>query len=345
MNKPPLICFHHSGKYLYSEKYEHLKNIDLEILDEPALKVFQIDYEFGQKNLEKKISLYPTPGFQVYIPKDYELLNDEELKVKIENSLFEKKSNFLPLVDKKTYEEHLQSILEKIAWGYFYQVNYTLPFKAEFKGETLGIFKEYHQNIRGDFHAHLPGEDFSLISLSPELFLKKEKDSLLTRPIKGTNKAKEPLLKSEKESAELSMIVDLLRNDLNTLADKRSAEVLKHREILDLGHLFHTYSEITAQSSLPLSQILKKMLPGGSISGCPKQEACITLNHLEPFKRHAYTGIIGITEGQNALMSIAIRTFIATAQGELFYHSGGGIVFDSNIQEEYEELLLKASRI
>lgn len=341
----PLICFHPSKKYLVSVDYSIESQPNLEKLDTPSPKVFHIDYEWGQNLPHDKIPLYPSQGFKIYDIHSYELLDSSELLKQNWMGSYQKTKDFSPLISKEFYQKAVKEVLQKISLGYFYQLNYTLPFQANFDGNEWGIFKHYHKLFSGDFHALLPDETYSVISLSPELFLEKKNKELTTKPIKGTAQTAEAILHSEKENAELSMIVDLLRNDLNAVADLMPAQVLQHRAIMDLSHLVHTYSEISAQTSLPLSQILKKMLPGGSISGCPKKEACLTIHDLEPYRRQAYTGIIGFSEGTNALMSIAIRTFIATKEKKIYYHSGGGIVFDSKWEKEYDELLLKASRI
>lgn len=341
----PLICFHPSKKYLVSVDYSIESQPGIEKLDTPSPKVFHLDYEWGQELPQDQVSLYPSPGLKIYHLRSYELLDSEELLKKDWAGSYQKTKEFSPLITKEFYQKAVQEILQNISLGYFYQLNYTLPFQANFEGNEWGIFKHYHKLFSGDFHALLPDKAYSIISLSPELFLEKKEKELITKPIKGTAQTAEAILQSEKENAELSMIVDLLRNDLNCVADLAPAKVLQHRAIMDLGHLVHTYSEISAQTSLPLSQILKKMLPGGSISGCPKKEACLTISDLEPYRRQAYTGIIGFCEGSNALMSIAIRTFIATKENKIYYHSGGGIVFDSKWEKEYDELLLKASRI
>lgn len=341
----PLICFHPSGKYLRSVDYSIIAKPSLEKLNSSKPKVFQIDYEWNQDLPQNKDGLYPTQGLKFYELNSYTLFDSNELLNQNAEGDYFKRSEFTPLISKEIYKSAVQEILRKISLGFFYQLNYTLPFQANFEGTEWGIFKHYHSLFSGDFHALLPDDDYSIISMSPELFLEKNGTQLTTKPIKGTATKAEEILFSEKENAELSMIVDLLRNDLNSVANLQAAKVLKHRAIMDLGHLIHTYSEITAQSSLSLPEILKKMLPGGSISGCPKKEACLTIDELEPYRRQAYTGIIGFSEGDHALISIAIRTFIATKDKKIYYHSGGGIVFDSKWEKEYDELLLKASRI
>jgi len=344
MSKPALICFHPSGKYLYSTDYEREQGHHLSLLQKKdGPKIIQIDYEFN--NVSSVHPLYSSFPIQVYFMRDYELLTENELFLKTQTENHYVKNNFSPLISKEDYLKNVDQLKELIQLGHFYQINYTIPFKANLSGNALEIFHHYHPLIKGDYHALLPGDDYSIISFSPELFLKKEGPHLCTRPIKGTGKEAAGLINSVKESAELSMIVDLLRNDLNAVSDLEKSRVTKHRELMELGHLIHTYSEIQSQSTLPICEILKNILPGGSISGCPKKEACSVISKIEPYTRKAYTGIIGWIENDQALLSIAIRTFIATNKNELFYHSGGGIVYDSKAQDEYAELLLKASRI
>jgi para-aminobenzoate synthetase component 1 len=178
----------------------------------------------------------------------------------------------------------------------------------------------------------------------------KRGNTLSTSPIKGTisknvKNYEAILLESQKESAELSMIVDLLRNDISRASDISPSKVIKHREIMDLGNLVHTYSTIESETSLNLCEILWETLPGGSISGCPKREAVLNILKLEPYARGPYTGICGWWHKDNFELNILIRSLVLLPNGKCFYSAGGGIVYDSKCNMEYDEILLKAEMI
>ncbi|MCK5883281.1 MAG: chorismate-binding protein [Bacteriovoracaceae bacterium] len=358
----PLICFY-KGDYLISEDYfeieisesqwkENLTRIQTEYFEHT--KIIKINYEFGEKILLKdristKEKLHSTPLMAVIVLRDKKKITKNQLKERLKDCKKAEITTFKPRIAKKSYLESLKKTLEGIRDGDIYQLNLTFPFVAESCTHSLDLFSHYHNKFLGNYHAHIPYGDHTIISLSPELFLKREENVLTTRPIKGTSKAGiegiKNLLNSNKENAELSMIVDLLRNDLNSVSDGKGSTVQEHRSIMDLGDIVHTYSEITAPCSKNFSDILESVLPGGSISGCPKKRACEYISELEEFDRGYYCGTLGWWEKDEFELNILIRSFLHEASGRLFYHAGGGIVIDSTPENEYEEILLKSQRI
>lgn len=166
----------------------------------------------------------------------------------------------------------------------------------------------------------------------------------LLDPSPDQPRLKQELINNPKEDAELSMIVDLLRNDLNHVEKESSAQVTAHREVMKLGYIQHTYSEIEIETDKSLPEILRSTMPGGSISGCPKTESLKLIAELETYKRQAYTGTIGWWKDNNFSLNIAIRSFMKY-KNQLFYHAGCGIVYDSDSQKEWDEFLLKAGSL
>jgi len=193
-----------------------------------------------------------------------------------------------------------------------------------------------------------------VLSSSPELFLRQRGLSIETRPIKGTRPRgrteegdralRQELIDSAKEAAELTMIVDLERNDLGRVCEYGSVEVAEHRYIDELPAVFHTVSTVRGRLRPEANSwdILRATFPGGSISGCPKIRAIEIIDELEPVRRHVYTGAIGLVSPEDIELSIAIRT-MTIAGDNLFYHVGSGIVADSDPDKEYEETLQKAA--
>jgi para-aminobenzoate synthetase component 1 len=174
-----------------------------------------------------------------------------------------------------------------------------------------------------------------------------------TRPIKGTRPRgrstaedqafKTELINSKKDEAELSMIVDLLRNDLGKVCEKGSVHVAEHRRIEEYQNVFHTVSIVKGRLDGKYDSIdlIRAAFPGGSITGCPKIRAMEIIDELEPNRRHVYTGSIGYLSFHDTMdLSIAIRTAVIYNK-KMFFSVGGGIVYDSNPFEEYDETLDK----
>ena len=351
----PLICFYKNEKYIYSEDYylksfndiDSLKMIEKEFSSQ--MKVIKIN--FDQSTNQKK--LITTNAIDVFILNSHEILNNKELKNKLNVYQLENDSTlqFESLVSEEKFISQVNSIKEDIAAGRFYQINIAAPLKAEIKSnlDGLSLFNHYCNKVHAPYSAFLPLSDNEIICLSPELFLKKENNTVITQPIKGTlitNSKMSQLADSEKEAAELSMIVDLLRNDLNAIATdpKQGSKVNFHRKILDLGYTQHTYSEIEVQSQKTLPDILQATFPGGSISGCPKRESLIKINETEEYSRDFYTGSIGWWQNSDFSLNIAIRSFIKNDH-EMYYYAGCGIVYDSDPESEWLEYLTKSSFI
>jgi len=257
-------------------------------------------------------------------------------------------------MSRDAYVASVQKALEYIAAGDIYQVNLAQRFSHAFQGSPFALFSALRRVSPSFYGAYLNCGDHVVISSSPELFLRQQGRMIETRPIKGTRPRgrdqqqdrafKEELIASAKEAAELTMIVDLERNDLGRVCDYGSVEVVDHRYVEELPTLFHTVSTVRGRvrEGTGAVDILRATLPGGSISGCPKIRAIEIIDELEPVRRHVYTGAIGFIAGNDLRLSVAIRTMTVT-RGRLYYHVGSGIVADSDPAHEYEETLQKAA--
>lgn len=356
----PLICFYRDGLYLYSEDYrlyrcapgqsvsEFLNAMASDFHD--ALKVVQVNFEYddtprfaGQK------PLYPADSASVLVVQSHELLPAEELPRRLPGLARAAPGEFRSLESRENFVEKVKKIRGEIAAGRLYQVNLTAPLVADgVHAESTALFAHYLERFRGEYQALLPLAECDLLSFSPELFLQKTGGRLITRPIKGSLPAGHDfaagLLASPKENAELSMIVDLLRNDLNRLSERESAKVTAHRARLPLGYIEHTYSEIEILTGAELPAVLQATAPGGSISGCPKMESLQLIAELEEYRRQAYTGTLGWWQGHDFCLNLTIRSFIRH-QERLIYHSGCGIVYESDPEAEWNEYLLKTGRL
>ena len=258
-------------------------------------------------------------------------------------------SNF----NRPDYETAVQRIRDYIAAGDVYQVNLSQRFETRFQGNTFGFFRALYQKNPAPFFAFMNAGDHHLVSTSPERFLRLDGRQVETRPIKGTRprrsdpqedlEMREKLVASPKDDAELSMIVDLLRNDIGRACQGGSVRVKAHKTVEAYENVYHLVSIVqgvlaTDQDSIDLIQAT---FPGGSITGCPKIRSMEIIDELEPDRRHVYTGSIGYISFHDTLdLSIAIRTAVIH-QERMAFSVGGGIVYDSDPADEYEETLHK----
>lgn len=237
--------------------------------------------------------------------------------------------------------------------GDVYQVNLSQRFSASFHGDPWILWTQLFHRNPAPFYAYLHLPHHHILCTSMERFLCRRADTLETRPIKGTRPRgaradedramREDLRTNPKDDAELSMIVDLLRNDLGRVCQPRSIVVAEHKRLEGYANVWHLVSIITGklQPGVSAGQIFRATFPGGSITGCPKIRAMEIIDEVEHHVRHVYTGSIGYVGWHDTMdMNIAIRTAILK-DSRLHFAVGGGVVFDSEESAEYEETLHK----
>lgn len=245
---------------------------------------------------------------------------------------------------KKAYAEAFTIVMDEILYGNTFLINLT----AQHEVTTKASLKEIYDSASAPYKLYIKDK---LVVFSPETFVKIHDGTISSYPMKGTIDADLPeaerlLLENEKETAEHNTIIDLIRNDLSIHAKK--VKVTKYR-YLDLiksnnKNLYQMSSEISGK--LPdhynetIGTILFSLLPAGSISGAPKKKTIEIISKVEEQKRGYYTGVCGIFDGTNLDSFVAIR-FIEKKQNKLFYRSGGGITFQSNMDNEYQEMIDK----
>lgn len=263
------------------------------------------------------------------------------------------RSGFRSNFSKASYLETVTTCIDYIKAGDIYQVNLSQRFETGFSGDPYTLFLALFAKNPAPFFAFVNAGSHQIISTSPERFIKREHLSLETRPIKGTiQRGDTPeederlgleLSNSIKDDAELSMIVDLMRNDLGRVAKGGSVRVREHKRLEPYDNVYHLVSIVEAELDPKKNSVdlIRATFPGGSITGCPKIRSMEIIDELEPVKRHIYTGSIGYVSFHNTLdLSIAIRT--ATVSGGVIGFSvGGGIVYDSDPEKEYDETLHK----
>jgi len=256
-------------------------------------------------------------------------------------------------MNKKEYIGGVKRTKEYIHDGDIYQVNFSQRFQSEAKIDPMDMYYILRKKNAAPFSAYLGFPEFAVGSSSPERFLYQKGDRIETRPIKGTRprgknseedaKHAKELAESQKDRAELNMIVDLERNDLGKFCYYGSVEVAGHAAIEKYARVFHTVSTVTGKvkRGIDAADILKAAFPGGSITGAPKIRAMEIIDELEPISRGIYTGSIGYISIDGTMdLNIVIRTFIIK-NGRFYYNVGGGIVADSEPVMEYQEALDK----
>ncbi|MER9886363.1 aminodeoxychorismate synthase component I [Mesorhizobium sp. M0114] len=254
------------------------------------------------------------------------------------------------------YAKRFAGLHDQIRKGDCYQGNLTFPVHAQWSGDPLDAFNALTERQPVKYGALVALGDPIVLSRSPELFFEVDAEGMIeTHPMKGTaprgaTKAEDDRLKAflrndEKNQAENRMIVDLLRNDISLISEVGTLDVPELFRIESYPTVHQMVSRVRAKllPGLAIRQIFAALFPCGSITGAPKIRAMEILRELEGGPRDVYCGAIGwIAPGGRMRFSVAIRTISLFANGEAVYNVGGGVVFDSTAEEEYQECLLKA---
>jgi para-aminobenzoate synthetase component 1 len=240
------------------------------------------------------------------------------------------------------YSAAIETVRAAIREGDVYQVNLVQHLWADFSGDPLALATALAP-LRPLEPAALQGDGWTIVSASPELLLQKRGNVVRTSPIKGTRPAGVPI-ESEKDTAEHVMIVDLERNDLSRVCvpgTVRWPELLAERQLAGVTHLVATV-EGELRPDVTLTELLDAVLPGGSVTGCPKSSALQLIAALEPVGRGASMGALGRIYANGDLdLALTIRTF-AVVDDRIHLWVGGGIVWDSEAEAEIEESWVKA---
>ena len=240
--------------------------------------------------------------------------------------------------------------------GDCYQANLTFPVEAKWTGDPLSAFDALAARQAVKYGALVALGEPVVLSRSPELFFEVDGDGWIeTHPMKGTaprgktpeedEELKRFLANDPKNQAENRMIVDLLRNDISLISEVGTLDVPELFRIESFATVHQMVSRVRAKllPGLTIRQIFSALFPCGSITGAPKIRAMEILRELESAPRNAYCGAIGwIEPGGRMRFNVAIRTITLFAGGEAVYNVGGGVVFDSTAEDEYQECLLKA---
>ncbi len=299
-----------------------------------------------------KLNEYGKKRKAIFFAVDFELkewiFEDENIEFQLENiknfdeKSIDKKQDIAALdVDFKEYQKAIQRVKEEIKKGNTYLLN--LTFETKLTG-SIDFGNIFHKSD-APFKLHVKDR---FVCFSPERFVQIKNNQISTYPMKGTIDANIPhalekILANQKEMSEHTMVVDLLRNDIGMVGKNVEVEKFRYVDKIQAGkkELLQVSSKITADLEdnwhKNLGDILKKMLPAGSITGTPKRKTVEIIKNIENYKRGFFTGIFGYYDGRSFDSAVMIR-FIEKTQEGYVYKSGGGITCDSDEVSEYEEM-------
>ncbi|MFN8296850.1 MAG: anthranilate synthase component I family protein [Chitinophagales bacterium] len=281
------------------------------------------------------------------------LVNDQTKKSEILNL----KSEIQHRISKKDYIETINKIKHHIQLGDIYEMNFCQEFFAENTIiNTVHVFQKLNEISKAPFTSFFKNEDNYLLCASPERFLKRQNNRLISQPIKGTRKRiksekednhiRQQLFFDEKERSENVMIVDLVRNDFSRIAIKNSVDVEELFGIYTFEQVHQMISTITCsiENNLTFSEIIKAVFPMGSMTGAPKIAAMQLIEKYEATKRGLFSGAVGyITPKGNFDFNVVIRSILYNSANKyVSIQAGSAITIDCDAEKEYEECLLKA---
>ena len=271
-------------------------------------------------------------------------------------------SRFRSNMDKNYYLQTVEKIKQYIYDGEVYQINFSQRFECDYDARPIELYHWQNHYNPSPYASYIDGGAFHIVSASPEMFITIADGLIQTKPIKGTRPRLDEavgaalqasqtnarnfneLLGSEKEQAELNMIIDLERNDVAKICRPGTRSVIQPRTIETYPTVFHAVATVAGRlrEEMNFCDVLKAMFPGGSITGAPKIRSMEIIDETEPTARGVYTGSIGfIGIDGSACLNIAIRTIIIKDQ-KAYAQTGGGIVADSDPEAEWAETITKA---
>ena len=366
MHKKTVIDFKEFGvRQIFTDAIKELKTKDIKevkpLLDE--LEAYQnegyyavgyVSYEAAPA-FETKFQVIDGPLMSEYLLyfTVHETVQTEPIPLTYDPITLPK--SWQELTSAEEYKTAIEHIHHHIRQGDTYQVNYTVQLQQNLTADPFAIYNRLVVEQNAHYNAFIQHDDVSIISISPELFFKKDGDRLTTRPMKGTTnrglttetdlKQAQWLAQDQKNRSENMMIVDLLRNDMNRISKIGSEDVKSLCQVEQYSTVWQMTSTIETQllPNSSLSDVFQALFPCGSITGAPKIATMEIIKKVEKQPRGVYCGAIGILVPQGpSIFNVAIRT-LQMEETKAIYGVGGGITWDSNWEAEYEETKQKAA--
>ena len=256
----------------------------------------------------------------------------------------------------KKYKKIFDIFSKKIREGQTYQIKICTKYKNKSEINPVNFFWKLMKINSSPESFMIRDKDYSIVSCSPETLINKSNNKIITKPIAGTlkklnkiniNKALKFFKNNNKETKEHNMIVDMERNDLSRVCKPGSVKILREKFVEEYKHLFHYVTSIqgTLKKNITIKEIIKSMMPGGSVIGCPKIRTLELLNNQEKEERNIFTGSFGyIKFNQDMRFNIIIRSILNFKKiSEI--SAASGVVLDSNSKKEFNENFLKAKSL
>jgi para-aminobenzoate synthetase/4-amino-4-deoxychorismate lyase len=316
-------------------------------------------YELGEYLLGLTPKKSKTPWVQAWVFKDVQKLSKEDVNLWLKAQINQAVDS--PVIQKavtsitqEQFENDIAKIHDWIKAGDTYQVNHTYRIHGELSGSPLAAYEILRQKQPGPYGAYIEHANGWVLSCSPEWFLQKTGNTLMTKPMKGTAKvgeiSSEELHDDAKNRAENVMIVDLLRNDLSKMSLPGSVKVPNLFEVQQHGDVLQMTSTIssTSKENLRLKELLQAIFPCGSVTGAPKKRTMELIQVLESEPRNLYCGAIAWFDPSSQAglgdlgMSVVIRTLELEKNQYFQMGVGGGITIDSESADEWHECQTKA---
>ena len=311
----------------------------------------------NQQKLNFYKGVFYKPETLIKIRKDIKVISS--IKKHKFNSFFNKTqilSSFKTNINYKKYKKIFDVFSKKIRQGETYQIKICTKYKNKSKINPVNFFWKLMKINSSPESFMIRDKNFSIVSCSPETLIDKKGNKIITKPIAGTLKKSKKINKikalnffrnNEKETKEHNMIVDMERNDLSRICKSGSVKILKKKYVEEYKHLYHYVTSIQGvlKKDTTPKNIIKSMMPGGSVIGCPKIRTLELLNKQETEDRNIFTGSFGyIKFNQDMKFNIIIRS-ILNYKNKSEISAASGVVLDSSPKKEFNENYIKAKSL
>ena len=311
----------------------------------------------NQKKLNFYKGVFYKPETVIKIRKDIKIITS--LKKNYFDKHFDKTRILSPFKTNITYTKYkkiFDLFSKKIKQGETYQIKICTKYKNRSNINPVNFFWKLMKSNSSPESFMIRDRNFSIVSCSPETLIDKNKNKIVTKPIAGTlrknkklnkNKALKFFKNNEKETKEHNMIVDMERNDLSRICQSGSVKILKEKYVEEYKHLFHYVTVIGGilKKKIKIKDIIKSMMPGGSVIGCPKIRTLELLNNQEKEDRNIFTGSFGFIKfNQDMKFNIIIRS-ILNFKNSSEISAASGVVLDSSAKREFNENYIKAKSL
>jgi len=311
----------------------------------------------NQKKLKFYKGIFYKPETLIKIRKDIKVISSKRNQVF--RKFFNKTKILSPFklnINYKKYKKIFDLFSKKIKQGETYQIKVCTKYKNKSQINPVNFFWKLMKFNPSPEAFMIRDKDFSIVSCSPETLIDKKGKSIITKPIAGTLRKNKNINKlkalnffknNDKETKEHNMIVDMERSDLARICEPGSVKILKQKYVEEYKHLFHYVTTIQGKlrNNTKIKNVIKSMMPGGSVIGCPKIRTLELLNKQEVEDRNIFTGSFGyIKFNQDMRFNIIIRS-ILNFKNSSEISAASGVVLDSSPQKEFNENFIKAKSL